>query len=232
MATPVLGRAQIRTGGRSHASVELQFDLVGQETVHVALSRFGEAVQDWRPFWRTDFAPWFYDFIGTLFGEEGKPVGGWARLSEPYRAWKAATVGDKPILQFSGDLMKSLTWAHGAPGAKGIFQPAADGLVLGTSIPYAGYHQLGAKRTRSSGFMPRQRTGADLLPQRKFFAWPYNASETLGRMLHRFALRSATENGLRTQWLESQRDKRDALEVAKGGTGARAFGGAIGGRFL
>jgi phage gpG-like protein len=71
-------------------------------------------------------------------GESGK----WKQLSPKYAIRKLAKWGDVPILQASGKLYRSLTQEN-AEGA--VYEETAQELTLGTSIPYAAYHQRGGR---------------------------------------------------------------------------------------
>lgn len=93
----------------------------------------------------------FYSVQGELQRQEAEQFasegaygsGGWPPLSEDYRLWKERKRPGVPILQFDGDLYRSLT-QDSAPGAIREITPLS--LTFGTSIPYAKYHQEGTPR--------------------------------------------------------------------------------------
>jgi phage gpG-like protein len=161
--------------------VRLTFAIDGYERVSVGLSRWAQQVQDFRPFWRTVVAPWFFEQIQQNFRREGAPVGGWRPLSPRYAAWKAKHYPGKTILRRTDRLIQSLIWTGATLGLRGdrVAEFSATGAVFGTRVPYARPHQFGAGR----------------LPQRRILYLPPNASRTLGRLLHRWAYAQATSLG-------------------------------------
>lgn len=70
-------------------------------------------------------------------GKSGK----WQALSSPYKEIKDKKYGQLPILQRSKRLYKSLT----SRNADSVFEVSAMEIVLGTKVPYAGYHQTGTR---------------------------------------------------------------------------------------
>lgn len=184
------------TGG-----IRLQMSVPGAKSVDVELSRFGEAISDFRPFFRDYAAPLIFERIQENFDTEGaRWVGRWSPLSPAYKLWKVKQVGPKPILQFSGRLKNSLTWNGTSAGPEGIARITETRAEFGTSVPYAIAHQMGAVRTGRSGgsqlalpglkskgrkARPSQATGGGL-PKRQIIKLP--ESETMGRLLHRFVI--------------------------------------------
>lgn len=69
--------------------------------------------------------------------------GGWTPLDDEYRLRKIEAVGALPILQYSGDLNRSLT-QEGATGY--VREESAQTLRVGSSNPLARYHHFGAGR--------------------------------------------------------------------------------------
>lgn len=154
----------------------------GGERVDVAISRFTEYMRDLRPFWITEFAPkWYADVQANLAGL-GNRVGGWPPLSPRYAAYKARVRPGRPMMVFNGALRKSLTPStiggavNNNPGA--VFRPGPTSMEIGSSIKYARAHQLGLGR----------------LPQRRI-VW-LAASQTYGRLLHRWAQAQSKAAGL------------------------------------
>lgn len=82
------------------------------------------------------------------FAGQGTYSGGWAPLSAGYAARKAVRYPGKGILEAEGRLMRSLT---GSDGPDAVREVTRDSLLVGTSVPYAGYHQRGTSR------MPQRR---------------------------------------------------------------------------
>lgn len=74
-------------------------------------------------------------------GEGIGPSGKWKALSAAYAKRKIKKWGSTPILQASGRLVKSLT----GNSSDSVVEKTADELTIGTTVPYAGYHQRGTK---------------------------------------------------------------------------------------
>jgi len=123
-------------------------ELEGERQVDLGISRMIDAVQDLRPFWPA-FQDAFFSAELEQFATEGGAGrrGSWAPLSPAYAAWKRSKVGAKPVLQFTGQLMESLTGTSGAT----IYEAEPMMLALGSAMPYAHWHQTGTKR------MPQRR---------------------------------------------------------------------------
>tara|TARA_R100000808_G_scaffold3903_1_gene13268 strand:- start:321 stop:821 length:501 start_codon:yes stop_codon:yes gene_type:complete len=82
-------------------------------------------------------------------GATGKS-GKWAALSPKYRAWKQRTHGNKPILELSGRLKRSLT----NPKSRDfVFTVTKSGFIMGSRVKYARFHMTGHrfKKTGASG---------------------------------------------------------------------------------
>lgn len=161
--------------------LHLRFEIEGHERASVGISRYAKTIQDFRPFWRQQVAPWFFDLVQQGFASQGAPpVGRWEPLSKPYAAWKARRYPGRTILRRSDTLIQSLTW-RGAQlqGRGGVATFHARAAELGTAIPYARFHQRGTRR----------------MPARRFLYLPPDASRVLGRMLARWAHAQATGLG-------------------------------------
>lgn len=161
-----------------HAGVaRITLEIEGYERVDVGLSRFAQAIQDFRPFWRTVAAPWFFAAIVENFATEGRPVGGWRPLSPRYAAWKARHYPGKTILRRTDRLITSLTWTGASlAGREGIARFAETQAELGTAVPYAAAHQHGSSD-------PPGRP-----PQRRVLYLPVDASRTLAKALQQWAV--------------------------------------------
>lgn len=120
------------------AAFVLSIDVAGDVQVLSALSRFGEYATDMRDAFDKIADDFQKNVSPERFAKEGP---GWAPLSPAYARWKAREYPGKKILERTGDLKSSL---EGGPGAIRIV--TKDALVLGTSIPYARYHQSGTSR--------------------------------------------------------------------------------------
>jgi phage gpG-like protein len=143
--------------------------MVGDQRADVAVSRLGQFIRDWRPFWRDYAAPKFFADVQRNFETQGAYVGGWQPLSTRYAAWKAKHFPGKPILVRRGALKASLEQG-GAGNVSRVTEKAAE---FGTSIGYAKYHQ---------GETP----GKGIIPRRRILFVPTNASEGYGRLMQRY----------------------------------------------
>lgn len=130
------------------AALRLTLALPGLPALSVGLSRLRTDISDWTTFWTERFAPFFYDQVQRDFVLEGGNSGAsWAPLSPLYAAWKAKQFPGRGILVRSGALKASLA-SSGGPGA--VFRTTPTALEIGTSVPYAMFHQQG------TGSMPQR----------------------------------------------------------------------------
>ena len=119
--------------------MNLELKVEGTKELIAAFEKVQDGVADLRK-----NAIWFkvqqaaYKEIKAQFAGEGiGPSGKWKELSSPYKEYKAKKYGDVPILQASGRLWKSLTREN--DDAVVDKQPLE--MTLGTTVPYAKYHQ-------------------------------------------------------------------------------------------
>jgi phage gpG-like protein len=118
-------------------------EIAGEVQMDRGIARFSDGVTDYRPIWPS-IEDDFYAQVKDQFKTEGAAGGEkWQELSPEYAGWKAVNFPGKPILQRSGDLMKSLT-SGSDPNA--IKREERKTLTLGSSVPYAIYHQSPAPR--------------------------------------------------------------------------------------
>ena len=151
-------------------------EVMGEEQVLRAFSRFGDAVKDLTPFWPT-IADDFRELEEKQFDTQGgSGSGGWTALSPAYATWKARHYPGKGILVRTGALRSSLTTG----GAGHIEKKSADRLEIGTSVPYAIYHQKGTRK------MPK-RPPVELSEADKM-RW--------SKALHKFLISEAKKEGL------------------------------------
>lgn len=140
------------TGG-----LHFSFGILGEQQVNRTLLNVSAAAKDMAPAWNT-----LADRLAVLeagqFASQGGNSGGWQALSPGYAKWKARHYPGKPILQATGDGMRSLTVR---PFAIEHITPSA--MTLGTDIPYMKYHQHGG------GSLPRRRVVE--LPEAERRAW-------------------------------------------------------------
>lgn len=126
-------------------SVKITIDVEGEQAVINAFQKVERGILDLRQLgtWKW-VASEFYKVEKAQFGSEGSAgkSGKWKSLTSPYKEIKAKKWGDQPILQASGRLYKSLT----ANGADSVYEESNLELTLGSSLPYAGYHQKGTRK--------------------------------------------------------------------------------------
>lgn len=126
-------------------SVKITINVEGEQSVINAFQKVERGILDLRQLgtWKW-VASEFYKVEKAQFGSEGSAgkSGKWQSLTSPYKEIKAKKWGDQPILQASGRLYKSLT----ANGADSVYEDSNLELTLGSSLPYAGYHQKGTRK--------------------------------------------------------------------------------------
>lgn len=140
----------------------ISFSILNQDVVAKGLAGVLDQLKDLRPFWRDVFAPKYYAMVQDLFATGGRARGGggkfksgaWAPLSPRYRVWKQEHYPGRPILVREGHLRESMNWHGGAPGPGGIFEATASYAIVGTSIPYAKFHQYGTVKMPARPFTP------------------------------------------------------------------------------
>ncbi len=118
-----------------------QINILGEMQVSRMLDGVSLRAQDMRPVWAVIAGDW-----GRIMARQFETEGGlgrpWAALSPMYAAWKATHFPGAKILVRTGKLRESLTGRTGDT----VDERDRDSLKLGTSVPYAGYHQTGTKR--------------------------------------------------------------------------------------
>lgn len=120
-----------------------RLEIAGEVAMDRGIARFAESVADYRPIWPV-IEDDFYAQVADQFKTEGAEGGDkWAPLTAEYAGWKEAHYPGRPILERTGDLMRSLT-SPNDPNAVRIEERKA--LTLGSRIPYAIYHQRGTSK--------------------------------------------------------------------------------------
>jgi phage gpG-like protein len=120
-----------------------RLDIAGEVQMDRGIARFSDGLTDYRPIWpiiEDDFYAQEKAQFATVGAEGGEQ---WKELSPAYADWKEAHYPGKPILQRTGDLVKSLT-SGSDPNTVKIEERRT--LTLGSKIPYAIYHQSPAPR--------------------------------------------------------------------------------------
>lgn len=120
-------------------SVDIDVRVTGLVKTQAHLDGIARRAQDFTPVFL-----WAQDELRRAnaknFSSNGLPVGGWAPLSPPYAAWKAAHGGGPPM-QRTGRLFRSLVSLSGPPNT--ITPMWAR---FGTEVDYAGFHQYGTRK--------------------------------------------------------------------------------------
>lgn len=128
----------------ARSALTFRLSLPGLPSLVVGLQRMQTDIGDWSLFWTQRFAPAFYANMRQDVTLEGGGSGArWAPLSPAYATWKAARFPGAGILVRSGALKASLA---GPDSPLSVFRPGPTSLEIGTSVPYAMYHQLGTSR--------------------------------------------------------------------------------------
>jgi phage gpG-like protein len=117
----------------------LNFDSAGAEPFMSRLHKWEENLGDATPAFEAMAQYQVKTVNARQFKEEGTvETGKWAPLSKDYGRWKARVRPGRKLLVFDGDLKRSMT----VPG-KGIYIVRSTSMTVGTSVPYAIYHQKG-----------------------------------------------------------------------------------------
>ena len=118
--------------------ISLQFNAAGFERFTATLARFSDNISDAEPAFQK-----MADFAGTIFAAQFATRGArmgtkWAPLSPNYAPIKERKYPGMPLMVATGDLRSSL-----AARPFGIDEVTSKGMVVGTGVPYAKYHQTG-----------------------------------------------------------------------------------------
>lgn len=124
--------------------MRIEFEVSGDVQLSRDLDRWASAVEDPGPAFEA-MADDFLEIEARQFASEGGNSGGWAPLA-PSTVRRRGSA--HPILFQTGRLQQSLTSAGARDSVRRV---TADSLEVGTSVPYARFHQQGTAR------MPRRR---------------------------------------------------------------------------
>jgi phage gpG-like protein len=120
-----------------------RLEIAGSVAMDRGIARFADGIADYRPIWPV-IEDDFYAQEKDQFKSEGTEGGDkWAPLSPEYAGYKEAHFPGKPILQRTGDLYDSLTNPN---SANGVRREERKTLTLGSTLPYALYHQQGTNK--------------------------------------------------------------------------------------
>jgi len=123
--------------------MRLRVDIQGEEKLDYSIGAISDSIGDWREVW-PEVELVFYRATLGQFRTEGQRGGDrWKPLSNAYRKWKEVKYPGQPILVLTGRLRRSLT-ATGSEESIRVREP--ESLTLGTSTPYARYHQRGTRK--------------------------------------------------------------------------------------
>lgn len=119
------------------SSIALRFGVVGANRMESMFNHLERIPEDFRPVFE-GMAEDFWEEEERIFDSEGP---GWRALSPKYAEWKFKHFPGKRIMERTGALKASLTegFAEGS-----VFEVFPHQMVLGTSNPYAIYHQTGS----------------------------------------------------------------------------------------
>lgn len=110
----------------------------GFDPFQLVLESWENRLDDSEPVFQA-MADQFGKTMKTKFAKEGAHGGArWAPLSPGYAAWKQRAYPGKPILQLTGLLHESLI-----KRPFGVEEVWSKGMVVGTAVEYAKYHQNG-----------------------------------------------------------------------------------------
>lgn len=123
----------------SHLSIS--FEPGGIAKFSRTFTRFAEYVDDLSQLFRELGRDFRNRIEPQQFSTEGGESGGWASLSPEYEAWKSRHYSGSTILVRTGALRSSLAGKAGS-----ITRINKWSAELGTSVPYAGYHQSGTSK--------------------------------------------------------------------------------------
>ena len=158
--------------------VSLQVDGIAQ--FDRAFSRFSEGLKDLRPLWEP-LAQEFYRIEDEQFASEGAHSGNpWKPLSPKYQQWKEKHIPGPMILELTNKLKLSLTYKGNSAHVR---QEDLLTLTLGSSLPYAKYHQTGTRR----------------MPARKPIDLSEDHKAKLGKIIHRGLVKIARKVGFETE---------------------------------
>lgn len=149
----------------------MMFKVGGDTQLARGFSRFGDSVKDLRGAFR-EIVKDFRDGEARQFETEGAyGSGGWEPLAESTLVHKSQEGFPMAIMVRTGRLKESLVGKAG--GTIEELRPLS--LRLGTSVPYAGYHQ----------------DGTDAMPQRRLIDLPEEQKTRWTKIMHRELVRQS-----------------------------------------
>jgi phage gpG-like protein len=125
--------------------MKFSIEVEGKEQLLSSFLEVQEGVVDLRKLGTWDWvATEFRKIEKEIFDSEGSASRGgrWKELSTKYKERKLRKWGPVPILQASGKLYRALS----GTSPDSVFEKEAQSMAIGTSLPYARYHQTGTKR--------------------------------------------------------------------------------------
>lgn len=122
------------------AAPKLEISIFGEKLVSRTLTRFAENADDMRPAFDKIHKFFLKTIETTQFNSQGAFSGGWAPLAPSTLAGKRRAGLDPRILHATLRLRKSLT---NSTSSDHVYKVTADGMELGSKVPYGRYHQSG-----------------------------------------------------------------------------------------
>jgi phage gpG-like protein len=159
-----------------------RLEIAGKARMERGIARLAESIADYRQVWpaiEDEFHAHMADQFRSKGVESGAP---WAPLSLAYAHWKEAHYPGRPILQRTGDLYRSLTDSND-PNAIRVAESKS--LKLGSRIPYAIFHQTGARDGK--------------LPARREIQLTEAFRQSVGHHVRAYLVRIARQSGFRSR---------------------------------
>ena len=151
--------------------IALTFEVEGQTEVARGFSRFGDNVEDFSPAFK-EIVKDFHKGEAQQFQSEGSyGAGGWTPLAPTTIMRKSSGGYPMDILVRTGDLRDAMT-GRGTAKVE-IIRPK--GMVVGTTLEYARFHQRGTRR----------------MPARPIIALPEEQKTRWHKIIHKYLVEQA-----------------------------------------
>lgn len=150
-------------------SLELKWEVYGEEELRLGFSRFVDEIKDFGPAFEDIVRLLEQSIVPEIFAQEGARIGeSWPALSPAYAAWKGKHYPGRPLLVRTGEMKSSLIGKTG----HSIRRKTATSFEYGTNLPYGIFHQLGGQR----------------IPRRKFLGLAADDRIAMGKIMHKYAV--------------------------------------------
>ena len=160
--------------------MNFRVDIDGVEISTRAFRSLDETISDWREVW-PEVGLYYFRAMTEQFESLGSRGGTqWQPLSEKYRQWKEKRYPGKPVMIRTFRLLRSFSLGGSAPDQVQILEPLS--YTVGSTVPYARYHQYGTKR----------------MPKRTLVAPTQRDIDRIVSRMYRYAERGARDAGFET----------------------------------